>query len=225
MNLETWSLLKYDEGYEKLLAILLSLDRIPLSIYFNTGPRHNPNGNHNNRWVPQVVSGDPLISCGWLSVGPSHLSYKFIGNSGSPEHAVSLYTVDTILPFESTLYLRDESEGVTYAVESPTSNVDELDTTGFITTYILIYKGPLPNGEHKRRGACFYATQNDELKFWRTPVVLRKIRDVRRIELVFTCPLRLLEVESKDRAGLDLDRTYTLNSVAIPCQLRIKYGM
>jgi hypothetical protein len=55
---------------EKVQHMLFSFQELPLSLFFNSGPRLNPAGNHHNRWVPTQVSRH-LLESGSTFVLPS----------------------------------------------------------------------------------------------------------------------------------------------------------
>lgn len=73
LDLENGDLLT-GETHEKFQAILLSLDKIPLPLFFNMGLRHAPYGDHQNRWIPVGISTAVLSDMCSLSVFPSRVS-------------------------------------------------------------------------------------------------------------------------------------------------------
>ncbi|KAI0436084.1 hypothetical protein F4803DRAFT_543429 [Xylaria telfairii] len=208
-------LFEYSESYEMLLAIFLSVEDPPLSLFFNAGPRYDPGGNHYNRWVPQEVRGDILLPKGSLSVGPSHLSYECTGQPLYSGDGVSVYTVDSVVAMHSTVYLHCQSENAIYKTDPSTDlDTDELDTTNFTTTYFIIDQISMPFGEQKRRGACFYAAQVNHAEEGETDSV----------DLIFNCPLRVLRgPNNTDRAQPDQENVFTLTHLTRPRRLKIRY--
>ena len=64
--------------FEKLFqSIILSLDSVPLSLFFNSGPKVNGSGNHFNRWVPLKSSKDLMTQRHCLTRKKSHFVYKY----------------------------------------------------------------------------------------------------------------------------------------------------
>ncbi|KAI1179884.1 hypothetical protein F4777DRAFT_532360 [Nemania sp. FL0916] len=213
IGLHSQPLLKYRESHEMILAIILSIEDPPLSIFFNTGPRHDSGGNHYNRWVPQEVRGDKLLDGGVLSVSSSHLSYEF--DQSLYHDGMSIWIVDSVVPMHSTVYLDFQSEDVIYKIDPSTdSDTDELDTTNFTTTYFILDDVALPFGEQKTRGACFYAARVNHAKEGETDSV----------DLIFNCPVQVLQqINNTDRAQPDPERIFTPTRLTTPRVLKIRY--
>ncbi|KAF2106821.1 hypothetical protein BDV96DRAFT_654382 [Lophiotrema nucula] len=45
---------------QRLNAIILSCDELPVSLLYNRGARYQPAGNHRSRWIPTTISRQPL---------------------------------------------------------------------------------------------------------------------------------------------------------------------
>ena len=129
IGLENRGLLRYQEAGDMFQAILLSLDRLPLSIFFNTGPRQDQNGNHQNRWGPTKIDADTLASHGpFLKVHHSFLWFEYSDRDSGQQ--ILVYTVDTIIQLGSEIDLHSESEGILFTVNSRVSGTNSLDTRG-----------------------------------------------------------------------------------------------
>jgi len=73
MDLDHGNLLAYHDAGQMFQAVMLSLSQLPLSIFFNIGPKHDPHGNHQNRRVLVQISADTLVADNFLTVYPSYL--------------------------------------------------------------------------------------------------------------------------------------------------------
>ena len=62
LDFETQDLHQHKGAEEMFLRIILSLGVVPLTIFFNTGPRQDQSGSHQNRWVPLKISTSTLTS-------------------------------------------------------------------------------------------------------------------------------------------------------------------
>ncbi|KAI0142837.1 hypothetical protein GGR57DRAFT_485354 [Xylariaceae sp. FL1272] len=222
IDLKSRPLFKYHQNHERILAIILSLKHPPLSLFFNTGPRYEPGGNHNNRWLPREVSGDTILATGKLSVHSSYLTYIWGGdvdgdndNHVGDYRTLSIYTVDGVVSMHSAIYLLAEGDDdfVYKADPSTESHTDQLDTTGLTTTYFMIHEGPLLNGEDKQRGACFYSG----------PIHRTRKGKHANVDLIFNCPVRVARQDHESRDEFDPSRTFTLTRLRTPRQLNIKY--
>ncbi|MCJ1262299.1 hypothetical protein MMC22_002169 [Lobaria immixta] len=226
LHFENRELLKSHEDGEMFQYIILSLDRPPLSIFFNTGPRQDQGGNHQNRWVPVKIGTDTLTSNDPLTVCPSHLLYKYADQHSSG--GTSIYTIDAILSLKSKVYLRSENEGIVYAVEPSNSSADQFDTEGFTSTCVIVENVDLPEWSGVKRGACFYVRDNNEIKpqgsrhWWHQALRLNPIV-LPGVDMTFYCPRRLQQVVHSEHLTLDKRNIYNLNSVKTTCDFRINY--
>ncbi|KAI1323149.1 hypothetical protein F5Y16DRAFT_384553 [Xylariaceae sp. FL0255] len=200
LSLNNQPLFQHDESHERFQLILLSLQQLPISIFFNTGKRHDPEGNHNNRWIPREIGSDTLLSSGSVSVCPTHLScLSDEDESSPPTRPYGFFTVDEIIPFQATTHLF--CGGATFETGPARSTSDRLNMENFTTTYVLMDLGPpLPYDERERRAACFYASLFGNL--------------------TFVCPLRLRKLPSHEPK---LYESYSLRLVRRPDRLRITY--
>lgn len=226
LDFENHELLKYHEAGEMFQNIILSLDRVPLAIFFNTSPRQDQDGNHQNRWVPVKIGTDTLTPNDPLTVCSSHLSYKHVDQYSGGE--TSVYTIDAILSLKSKAYLRSENEGIVYAVEPSNSSADQFDTEGFTSTCVIVENADLPERSGVKRGACFYIRDNNEIKHWWHPALQvwpfrPKHIVLPRVNMTFDCPIRLQQVVHSEDLTLDKRHTYNLNSVKARCDFRINF--
>ncbi|CAM1501502.1 Fc.00g034860.m01.CDS01 [Cosmosporella sp. VM-42] len=53
LDFNAFEILKLRDPAERMKCLLWSMPALPLGLFFNAeGPRHDPGGNHNNRWLP-----------------------------------------------------------------------------------------------------------------------------------------------------------------------------
>ncbi|KAL9109325.1 MAG: hypothetical protein Q9227_006080 [Pyrenula ochraceoflavens] len=155
LDFESLGFLRYHEAGDMFQAILLSLERIPLSIFFNTGLRQDPNGNHRNRWVPIEVGADTLAShLPLLKVHPSFVSLEYSDQGGADQ--ISIYTVDTVTQLRSMMSLHSASEGLVFIADSHALGTDSLDTRGHTYSCIIVEKAATPDSRGGKRGAYFH---------------------------------------------------------------------
>ena len=233
LGLELRGLLTYYDAGEVFQTILLSVDGVPLSLFFNTGLRQNQSGNHQNRWVPLRISKDTLTADHLLKIFPSYLSYEY--SSNERREGISIYTIKSVLPLKSKVRLCSESERTLYIVSSSNSNADQLDTSGFTSTCIIVEEANESEQLSVKRGACFYIRDNPEVShphnsrrwYWALRILRlgRKCAVRPKVDLVFSHPIRL-QPDTKDKySSLGIDEVHYLAPVRSPCEFKIQYGM
>ncbi|KAI1324472.1 hypothetical protein F5Y16DRAFT_381046 [Xylariaceae sp. FL0255] len=193
MGFENRELFKYQESYEMWKAIILSLQSPPMSIFFNTGLRYKPNGNHRNRWVPLEISGDPLLlTKAVFSVSPKHLTYDLdVLEDGEIGRWGTVYAIGSAIETNSIFSVKCASDRTTYIVDPCISGTDKLNRSKFSRTYIVIGDGLMPNHELKTCGACFYGNKPQ----------------YGSAEVIYNCPLRIQKVINERHQGISMPET------------------
>lgn len=217
LNFNNREILKYREPAAMFQAILLSMKYLPLGIFFNTGPRHNPSGNHRNRWVPVVVGKERLVEHGELQIFPSYLLYRYWNSDGGT--GTPAYMIDGVLRLHSKVYLHAKSRGIYYAVELPLSFTDHFDTAEINSTCILIEGNLLTQDSSIKRGACFYVRNGIRATSSATCEI-----GPSGIGLIFQSPLRLIQLADAESAEIDHGHAYILSEITSNCDFRISYG-
>jgi hypothetical protein len=102
LDLDNRNILTYHDTAEMFQAILVSLTRLLMSLFFNTGPRKD--GKHQNRWVPVKIGADTLASDDSLVVQFDHLLYRHVPESIPPDF--SIFVINEIVSWNSTFRKR-----------------------------------------------------------------------------------------------------------------------
>ena len=223
LEFENHALLKHHEAGEMYQHILLSLGRLPVSIFFNTGPRQNAEGNHEYRWVPVKIGREFLTPDDLLTVFPSYLSYRY--EDLDRERGISVYSIDALLPLKSKVYLHsEENEHNIYTIEPSMFETDQFDTKGFNSTCLIIEKAPLPGSAGRIwRGACVYVRERRSYRLRCKPLDIPRFYP--RIFMTFNCPLRLQQVMNSDPLPPNAEHVYSLKSIRSEYDVIINYGM
>jgi hypothetical protein len=120
LGFNTEPLMRLTKSADRMSCILRSMDGIPVSILFNLdGPRHNPTGNHRDRWLPLYPSRQNL------SFGSAYTNLRIVGDDlYLPNNTVSRQKVAVFVctgevdPFSSCNFtIQDEMTGEQYSIK------------------------------------------------------------------------------------------------------------
>ncbi|KAF2011119.1 hypothetical protein BU24DRAFT_472277 [Aaosphaeria arxii CBS 175.79] len=225
LDLDNRNLLTYHDTADMFQAILLSLKRLPMSLFFNTGPRKS--GNHQNRWVPIKIGADTLALENQLVVRRNHLLYRHRAEDTCSN--LSVFTINKILSLKSTVYLHSASENVFYTAELPGDSADPLDTEGYTSTCVIIENVISPSDPDVRKGACFYARPKRKIDYrrglrGRRLFCSRGYVETPGLELTFLYPIRLRKSGIDTLQTVNQERILLLNSID-ECDIKINYGI
>ena len=233
LDFDTRGLHQYEGAEAMFQTIILSLDRVPLSLFFNTGPRQDKDGSHQNRWVPLKISTDILTPDYLLTVFSSYLSYKYMDQNR--DKGITAYTTNGLLSLKSKLYLPSEHGEMLYVVEPSNCSADRFNTEGFTSTRIIVENMESSDGAGAKRGACFYVRDNDEVpphgnrSWWHQARRTLRFRSKRIVvpvvDMTFICPIQLQHVAQCEALSLNPNHIYSLTFVKSPCEFRIRYGI
>lgn len=150
VSLETSGLARYHSMGDKLLALLLSLDRLPLSLLYNSNLGHDQHGNHvNNRYLVEV--GKPRLYRPINRNTPVTIS---LGSYLEVKKSYLLFKIDTNLPYQASariidgswscrsdkmLYVSTPGERAVYIIHHHCNhnNSEHFDTTDHTETCII----------------------------------------------------------------------------------------
>lgn len=187
---------KFPTCEEKMRCIISSFRTLPLSLFFNTGPRLHQSANHLNRWMPIEVSNFILSTGSTFELpGPkvSRYSDQGVRLKLHFESDIRGLLVDVTIPKLGTFILRRGRKR--YAVVLNIDPLDQLDISDYNGTCI-IFESFTSNLGSLLRGACFYVvtspTSQDDGK-----------GKHQHLELVYLCPVTVVEYKSRD----DMDQT------------------
>ncbi|KAI0527724.1 hypothetical protein F5B22DRAFT_582065 [Xylaria bambusicola] len=210
MDLSNRPLLEYHTTHEMFQVIILSF---PISIFFNTGPRHDQDCDHKNRWIPRGVGANLLSAKPWMKVHRSHLSYRY----HPKENELLVYSLDRVVSLKSQVYFRCNTSGTTYVVGPSMSIKDEMNIDLYSATMILIENAKSRMKKGQYRGALFYlqnpkATSLEWLGWCQT-----------KPELTYVRPLHLEKVKTTDLMPEGAAQFHIIKLVTAACELTIKY--
>ena len=233
LDFDTRGLQQYEGAEEMFQAIILSLGRVPLSLFFNTGPRQDKDGSHQNRWVPLKISTDILTPDHLFTISSSHFSCEYTDQKR--DEGITAYTINGILPLKPKLYLRSEHGDILYIVESSSSSADRFNTEGFTSTCIVVENMETSDRSGAKRAACFYVRDNHEFpphgnrSWWQQVLQTLPFRSKRNVlpvvDMTFICPMQLQLVGQIEAPSLDSNYIYSLSFVKLPCEFRVRYGV
>lgn len=230
LNLGNRGLLDLDNAGQMLQVIMLSLDRLPISVFFNTGPRHDQDGSHHNRWIPTKIDQSGFASPGGsLKVRSSHLEYAY--SHSAQDRNIMMYTTTSLPAFKSETCLSVGSPDNIYVVQPSAAIGDRFDKKNIISTCLLIEHWNSHSHEDLLRGAAFYVhdcavfQEKGYRRAWRWLSQLKAANtESPNLEVTVYCPLRLRKVAASEQTALDKSRSYALD-VSDFCNLRVNYGM
>ncbi|KAH7078404.1 hypothetical protein FB567DRAFT_533844 [Paraphoma chrysanthemicola] len=221
MDLDNRELLKYHNSGDMFKAIILSLNRVPLSLFFNAGPRQS--GDNRDRWVPVEVGADTLTpEDGNLTVSASYLLYQH--PSADDVQKYLLYVIEGLVRVDRTIHLRHQDSNEVYTMEAADCITDQLGTHGYGSTCLIIENSFSARSPGTRRGACFYvpAARNVKLKhgFPRSHTTEKP-----ELNLVFNCPVRLQRSHACTISSGDnvVDSVRDLDLITYSCDIKIHY--
>ena len=216
LNLINRGLLDLDDAGHMFQSILLSLDRVPISIFFNTGPRQGQDDHHLNRWIPTKIGSFGLVtSQEFLTIQPSYLEYTY--SSQAEGRNVRAYTTESILPLKAKTYISLGSQDSVYTVRPSVSTSDRFSTVDFTRTCLIIEQSNPCSHEDFLRGACFYVQDSPEKRSKNTELL--------NWDMTFYCPVRVRKIPADRDPLLSLRSIYALDYMKDSRKLRVRYGM
>jgi hypothetical protein len=155
LNFSNRGLLDLDDAGHMFQTVLLSLDRVPISVFFNTGPRQGQDDPHLNRWIPTKIGSFGLATLQeFLTIQPSYLEYA--SSSQAEGRDVMVYTTNSILSLKAKTYISLGSPDFVCIVRPSVSTSDRFSTEDFTRTCLIIEQSNPCHHEDFLRGACFY---------------------------------------------------------------------
>ncbi|KAI1321525.1 hypothetical protein F5Y16DRAFT_416872 [Xylariaceae sp. FL0255] len=192
LSLQSRPLFRFDEPYEMFLAILLSLGSIPLSIFFNAG------------------------------VTPTCLIYRheMMSFRDEDERNIKFYTIKSVAPLRSRAILYCESEQITYLVERPVSDQDQMDLAPFTSSLIMIGNYAAMKKHGAKHGGCFHVQGGGIPTRSST---YEPGHAASELELTFFCLLQLQRLSLADLPNSDFEGPYLIEPLVSSIDLKIKY--
>lgn len=226
LHVQHTGLLKHRERGYMFLAIIASLSSVPLSLFFNRGPKQD-RGHIFNRWVPDRVGADTLTSYPVASVHEGYFLYEHL-KPGIPS-SVSVHRTAKLIGSNIRTQVYLTYEDAVYAVQFQVPREDQLNLTNYASRYFVTEAEDPGEVSGDRRGACFYSEEGSESQAENEPgrftrlLRLMSISEVPKICLTFNCAVRLQRVTSEDTL-LEIRNTVHMHRVINRTDLRIRYG-
>lgn len=202
---------------EKVQRIIFSFQELPLSLFFNPGPRLDAVGNHHNRWVPTQVSRH-LLTSGSTIVLPSPEISKYSDQGMrlelNPGPELSVFLVDEII-LPSKEYVVGTTEK-TYQIISVLDPADRFQTIGCIATCLIIENDSLGTSASSR-GACFYVTTRRDADETEQHQPL--------FEMIYFCPVMVAAREIQERSTRNADSWYIAREVERSSIFWVRFSM
>jgi hypothetical protein len=214
LGLKTSLLSNCDEQWEMTRLILLSLRRIPLSLFFMLCPRHVEHDlgiDAISDWLPSISSGERLLPSPMLRVLPTFFNYHYISDSS---FGITVYRLNelNLLTEKSDIYLRVASSSRTIFTVARVYVNARPPGPGFLGwIYIVSAATALSDSGGLLPGACFGIVEESENNSG-PEFVLR-----------FIHAIRLRRLTPDEVKSLRLEEAQVMTELARNCHLRIEY--
>lgn len=200
-------LAEYHTSGDMYLSLILSLDYVPLSLFYNQGPCMTSQESELNRWVPASISPNHLAAYPRLSIHQSFLCLEYDPDSkvvASPD--VLLYRIREISPLDRISYIRC-SDGNIYRIISTPFAVDENPSEESSVAYPIV-EAQSSSGDSSCQRAAWFDPSNQPYSqpqssyvkrvlryFLKRPVLVDKVD---KVHTTFRCPLRVQKVAPEE---------------------------
>lgn len=161
MDLDNKQLLAFDETAEMLQALFLSLNTLPISLFFTA--RSYSGQSPRNSWIPTKVGPDILSLQNSLVVRPSYLLYPH--STENTGYTRMVYKVRGIVPIESGVRLHVEGSNEAYKIKSAGSGTVQV-CQEHTSTCLMIEDdlNDLTSPSRVKRAALFYIEDNSSFE-------------------------------------------------------------
>uniref|UniRef100_A0A093VFP2 Vegetative incompatibility protein HET-E-1 n=2 Tax=Talaromyces marneffei PM1 TaxID=1077442 RepID=A0A093VFP2_TALMA len=140
----------------QMRAMIYSLDDVPVSIFYNKGPRERSNEVHKDRWLPTLPTGSHLTLTPTVKNLPKSFEISSVQTEDKPVGPFLLELESPIPPNCQSLILISHSSSRKHHVKMHRSPDDKLDPRSYQGTCFLL-EGDVASGS--ARGACFQITK------------------------------------------------------------------
>lgn len=203
---------------EKIQRIVFSFRDLPLSLFFNTGPRLHSASNHHNRWVPTQVSKDPLCDGCCRFVFP-----YFRTEPRYPDQAIYLelqpcnealiFLINEIISMPTVYTIHTGNRN--YLIEPVIQEGDAFQTTGYAATCLFI-SHDRTYGIEPTRGACFFVSpsQAADIVNHEQPI----------FEMVYFNPVRLKVMDDQESEDGGDRECFSAHVIENTRSFRVRFG-
>lgn len=205
------------------------MDRIPLSIFFNAGPRQDQDINHRNRWIPSEIDNFGLeMTKEYMEVRQDRLMLVYHANSSS--HGVVIYLYKRALRSNPPVYLSLGDGGPILLVEPLVSEHDSFNTSDFVLTCLMVNSIDMAHYKNSHlRGTCFYVdlvadfSRREVDTLWNDCLDSSSARRL-KLDLNFFCPLCVQKAHERGPVTSDLGNLQTVRRLSAPCTVQFSHG-
>lgn len=199
---------------ERMQTIILSLDRVPFSLFLNVYPGQcDENMSHLNSWVPSRVTSDILTAKSNAKVEPGYLKLENARLENDLE--LSIYQVAESIPHSSTYFLLvpNHPKDRRYKVEAAATTTHRVECDR-CCSIILIVQDQQINDDYRMLGACFHISGSPKDEY----------SSGAGIRLVFCCSVRISRITANDTNHLEANsRDYVAQKLPKDSNIFIKY--
>ncbi|PCH01097.1 Hypothetical protein PENO1_044800 [Penicillium occitanis (nom. inval.)] len=191
----------------QMRAMIYSLDDVPVSIFYNKGPRERSNEVHKDRWLPTLPTGSHLTLTPTVKNLPKSFEISSVQTEDKPVGPFLLELESPIPPNCQSLLLISHSSSRKHHVKMHRSPDDKLDPRSYQGTCFLL-EGDVASGS--ARGACFQITKKSFGPRSDDPAGVY-------IDAIYDCPLDLssaietLDHDTPVRGGAILASKWSMN--------------
>jgi hypothetical protein len=176
LDLPLLPLMRLATPQERMQHIVLSLDRVPFSLFVNVSPCHSgENMSQLDSWIPSRVTSDILTARSGLEVESGYLKLENYGE-------ISVFQIPEYIPHPSTYcFLVQDGEDRRYKIEAAAA-VDHCVAHGdeYSSTILMVQEAEL-GSDGQGIGASFYSSET----------LVDGIRREQGNPLVFCCSVRV----------------------------------
>jgi hypothetical protein len=214
LDLPILSLATLATSREKMQAIILSLNRVPFSLFLIVSPGQcDENVSHLNRWIPSRVTSDILTAKSNAKVEPGYLTLENARLENGLE--LSIFQTSEFIPHSTTycLLVPGHPEDRRYKVEAAATATHGVEHDRYCST-VLIVQDQQIDSDQRILGACFYTSESPRYEHSREA----------EIWLVFCCSVRISRINANDTSHLDtISRDYVAQELPKDSNISIKY--
>lgn len=232
MELDNRELLGYEDTGQMFAALFLSLESLPMSVFFNQGPRFEDEDEDEvnlNRWLPVGIGNSLLSAQNGLLMRSTHLIYPhFKENSGFVQ---STFRVDGNVRMKAGIYLYHESSGQGFMVKANHDITAPWWLHSGGSTIIMIEDTTTVSADLQvvRRAACFYCSPRELSRdAWFEDYWLAQIRDsgsvYQRTSMHFDSSLELIPCNKPRTSEIAPSQIYSMALIEGDHEFRIVYG-
>lgn len=194
------------EEDERMGQMVFSFNTLPVSLFFNTGPRFNQSGHHRNRWLPIEPSKIHLCAQPTMTLAADYLTW--IREDDNTHFHIWIIPGPTL--DAGTYVIRSLENVISDIVEVLTPIEDQFNPTAYQALCILIDNRP--ENQTEERGALFYVTGKQ------LAITLNEAPE--ELQLVYHSPVRIRS------STPNFEIIQTLGGVRVPsnCKVLVEYG-